>query len=220
MVVSIKNIQIDNRGLMVLRPGIGILGDKIKTMRVKEILIQDKHAILNNRHLPLRPMIGVIGVALKSEKISTRIPGSHGGNMDTSDISEGVEVLLPVQVPGALLAIGDVHAAMGDGEVSGTGIEIRAEVTIQVGIVPDSIQLCPMVRTTDNVISIASDNNLATAIKMAVDDMVRTVMQTGLSFEEAYMIVGACGDLRVSQLVNPQVTVRMVVPRAVFEGRF
>src|SRR5215217_3776185 len=86
--------------------------------------------------LPLRPMVGVIGTAPADGVIYTAAPGPQGSNIDVNAVTLGARVHLPVHVPGALLAIGDVHASMGDGEVSGTGIEIAGEVTVRVDLVP------------------------------------------------------------------------------------
>ena len=69
-------------------------------------------------------MIGVIGVAPAGAPVSTAVPGAHGGNMDTRLIGAGTVVYLPIAHEGALFAAGDLHAAMGDGEICGTGVEV------------------------------------------------------------------------------------------------
>jgi amidase len=85
--------------------------------------------MFNELKIELNPMIGVIGVA-PLENISNGEPGPHGGNMDNKLISEGTVLYLPVFVEGALFGLGDLHAAMGDGEVNVTGIEIGGKVTV------------------------------------------------------------------------------------------
>jgi len=80
---------------------------------------------------PVDPIVGVIGVAPPGDPIPTTTPSDWGGNLDTIDVCAGATVYLPVAVPGAMLAVGDVHALQGDGECSGTGIECAAEVTVE-----------------------------------------------------------------------------------------
>jgi len=87
---------------------------------------------MNDRiSFPLRPMVGVIGVATESETIFNGFAGQHGGNLDNHLHGPGAKVYLPVRQPGGMLAIGDMHASMGDGEVCFTGVEIAGEVTIR-----------------------------------------------------------------------------------------
>src|SRR5699024_2115848 len=85
--------------------------------------------------IPVRPMIGTIGVAPSKEPVSTLYPGDHGGNMDLNEIHIGSIVYLPVFVRGALLSLGDIHASMGDGEVTGTGVEIGATIHTQIELI-------------------------------------------------------------------------------------
>lgn len=213
--VVIKDIKIGNHGVMALRPRIGILGDRVKKPMVKEIRFHRGKALFTKKlHFPLCPMLGVIGVAPKHEALSTRVPGAHGGNMDTREIGIGAKVCLPVQVAGGLLALGDVHASMGDGEVSGTGVETSAEVTIKVGLIKDQWLAWPYIETPNSIISIASAGKLEDAIRLAVEDMVSLIMKRCRSnFQTAYMLVGAVGDVRISQLVNELVTARVVMPK-------
>lgn len=122
---------------------------------------------------PADPMIGVIGVAPQEGEVWNQNPGDHGGNMDTALIRKGATVYLPVFHPGALLALGDVHMLMGDGEVNGQGIEAYAEVDLVVEVMPDWRAPRPLVETADLWATIASHENLETACRMATADMVR-----------------------------------------------
>src|SRR5205814_8167670 len=86
--------------------------------------------------LPLRPMLGCIGVApARREAISTAAPGAFGGNMDYAAMGAGVKLMLPVNEPGALLFLGDGHARQGEGEVAGTGLGTSADVGLTVALV-------------------------------------------------------------------------------------
>ena len=96
-------------------------------MKIQIVPIHNKHVLFSNElQIPINPMIGVIG--LQKESISCGTPHDHGGNMDCKEIKEGTTLLLPVNVPGALLALGgDLHAAMGDGEIGVSGVEVAGE---------------------------------------------------------------------------------------------
>ena len=163
--------------------------------------------------LPINPVIGVIGVAPGSGPIPTVTPGDHGGNLDTTDIRAGATVLLPVRVEGGLLALGDVHAVQGDGEVAGTGIETEAEITVRVSRGP-RLSDRPCVLWPGYVATIGSAPAWPEAMNMAVEDMVRLVVERrGMTVPDARMLISLTGNLRVSQMVNPWMTARMVMPR-------
>lgn len=118
---------------MVTSPGLGVLGEKITEAHTKIIPIKNGFAEFNEKiRLPLTPMIGVLGVAPAEGSVHCAVPGDHGSNMDTKLIKVGSKVYLPVFVSGANLALGDLHACMGDGELSGTGIETAGRVCLQV----------------------------------------------------------------------------------------
>ena len=86
--------------------------------------------------LPLRPMLGCVGVApARKEAISTAAPGAFGGNMDYAFMGAGVKLMLPVNEPGALLFLGDGHARQGEGEVAGTGLETSLDVEFTVDLI-------------------------------------------------------------------------------------
>lgn len=215
--VHIQQIKVAEKGIVALRPGAGILGRDVRQPAVRVVSISgDQATIEEGVSVPVRPMVGVIGVAARHGEISTRYPGRHGGNMDTPDITVGARVYLPVQVKGALLGIGDVKACMGDGQTSGTGVEVAAEVTVRVDTLPGGRFAWPRIETNQAYITIASASSADQASRIAVMEMVRWLEQDkGLNFETAYMLVGTSGDLRISQWGNPLVTARVVFPRAV-----
>src|SRR5699024_6489945 len=107
-------------------------------MEIKRVpIINDELHYTEDIRIPVKKMIGVIGTAPKAEDgaINCGTPDAHGGNMDTTAITEGVKLYLPVNVAGGLLALGDCHAAMADGEVYVCGAEVPAEVTVSVRVV-------------------------------------------------------------------------------------
>ena len=111
--------------------------------------------------LPLRPMIGVIATAPDGEPVGTAYVGRHGGNLDCNLIAEGALVHLPVRVKGALFYIGDVHAVMGDGEVSGSGFEIAAKITVRLSLQKGGATEWPWLETADRI----ADARLGAALR-------------------------------------------------------
>jgi len=165
--------------------------------------------------LPLDPMIGVIGVAPEGQGVPTTTPHDWGGNMDTADVKAGATVFLPVAVPEAMLALGDVHARQGDGESCGTGIECSAEVTLTVRRQPEALWRCPLILREDRLMLIASADTLDAAAWRAVEEMSGLLCKiAGLSYVEARRLLSTAGDIRISQIVNPRKTCRAVIPKA------
>ena len=218
LVAEILDIQPLNWGSALIIPGFGFLQDKFPGPYTK-IFTLDKDGTYHygdSIRIALKPMIGTIGVA-PTEPITTLSSGNHGGNLDTTDIRKGSKVFLPVLVEGALFGVGDVHASMGDGEVCGTGIECGAEVTIRLDLLPGYHIPRPRIETNEEIMCVASAEGLEQAIKLALQDMVDWLkMEKNLSGEEAYVLVSLVGSVRIGQIVDPAVTVRVTVPKEVF----
>lgn len=165
--------------------------------------------------LPLAPVVGVIGLAPAGEAVPTTTPGDHGGNLDTVDVCAGATLFLPVAVPGAMLALGDVHALQGDGEVSGTGIECAAEVTLSASRVKEPLATVPYLLRDDKLMVLAAGQDLDEAAWQAVAEGAKLISKvTGLSDCEARRLLSTAGELRISQIVNPRKACRAVIPRA------
>ena len=155
--VEILGIDFAPQGVMVTSPGLGVLGGKISKPSTKIIPINNGYARFSeNITLPLTPMVGVIGVAPRKGEIHCAVPGDHGANMDAKVITVGSKVYLPVAVKGALLSVGDLHACMGDGEMSGTGIETPGTVLMKTTVLKGTRLERPMVETKDSVYTVAS----------------------------------------------------------------
>lgn len=221
LVAEILEIRPWDRGAALIIPGFGFLQDTIPGpyTRVFEVGEDRTIAFSDRIRLPLKPMIGTIGVA-PLEPITTLSSGRHGGNLDTTDVQTGCKVYLPVLVEGALFGVGDVHATMGDGEVCGTGIECGAELTIRLNLRHDFPVVWPRIESEAEIISVASsEEGLEAAIRIALLDMIGWLQQNhGWSKEEAYVLVSIAGDVRISQIVDPAVTARVAVPKAVLAG--
>jgi amidase len=213
--VSVLSIDVASQGVINVIPGGGLLGDRVKKSFTKIIPVSSGMADFSGRLLPIKPMIGVIGVAtsLQQGVVSTGVPGRHGGNMDTKDISQGTTLYLPVSQKGAMLAMGDVHALMADGEACVTGLEIAAEVLVRTGLIKHTSISWPAIRSGSELMIVASGATLEEAARAATDSAVSYISSAcGLKWEEAYMMASLAVDLRISQCVDPQMTVRAVLP--------
>jgi amidase len=131
--------------------------------------------------------------------------GPTGGNLDVNLIRPGARVHLPVHVPGALLALGDVHASMGDGEVSGTGIEINAEVAARVDLLPGAAHARPWIEADGLIAAAASAPTLPEAVALATDGLIALLIERhGVTRTEAFMLITARGDIRIGQSCDPR----------------
>ena len=204
-ILSVKIERID-----VAQTGVVMCATGLKTVAIENGVAHFSESI----QLPLNKMIGVIGVAPKDGEISNGVPDLHGGNMDCKEIREGATVLLPVNAPGALLAIGDLHAVMADGEVCMTGVEVAGNVTVTVDIIRGKDLPLPMVINDTHVITVASDADLDIAVDMAVANMQNYLTKTeGFTVEDAIMLTSLVADVRICQIVDPKKTARVEFPK-------
>ncbi len=218
LAVEILDIALGARGYTGTRPGRGVLGHTISEYRTKLFDIVDGAVVFNDRlRFPVRPMVGVIGTAPAGEGVATLHPGVHGGNMDHNSVCVGARVHLPVFVPGALLFVGDVHASMGDGEISITALEIPGEVRVRVDLVKGEGIRRPWIELPDAWVTTGDGPGIAEAVRVAAEEMAGFLMRRlGLSADEAYMLLSIRGDARVSQCADPTMiaaTARMIMPR-------
>jgi len=220
LVVEIQDIKVEDTGVMVTIPGAGALGHILTSSEVKIIPIQDNLAIFNEHiRIPIEPMIGVIGTAPSKESIPCGVPGSHGGNMDTRLIKKGSVLYLPVFVPGAKLALGDLHAVMGDGEVSVCGVEIPGEVKVRVDLVKGRQQPWPILETQSHWYVIASAEDLDGAAQGAIEAMLEFLKpRMPLGVNDIVSLLSIAGSLEISQVVDPLKTVRMGISKEVLLG--
>ena len=214
--VEILDIELGEVGTMCCLPENGVLGCDVTESQIKKIPVKDGVAIFNEFRLPLNPMIGVIGVAPEGDPIPCGTPGRHGGNMDNTKITKGSVLYLPVFHEGAYFGCGDVHACMGDGEIMVSGVEIEATVKVRFDVLKGVSIDNPRLEDATHIYTIASHENLETAIYNATKAMNENLQkQLGYSFNEAGMLMSACGNLQFCQVVDPERTVRMAVPKTV-----
>lgn len=145
--------------------------------------------------VPIRPMIGVLQLAPAAQ--NSYPAWNHGGNMDFNTLRAGSTVHIRAQQPGGLLYLGDVHARMGDGELTGTGIEIDGIITLRVDRSPGFPTGGPVVETADEVLTAGVGATWEEAVKIAWTDMVGLIAYTyNTTVEHANLIVGTLADAR------------------------
>lgn len=215
--VTIQDIQLDTMGKMWTGQWIGLLMDEIHHCHMRKVPVQNGTVFFSDKvTFPVRPMIGTLGTAPAGDPVECLLPGEHGGNMDALNITCGNTVYLPVNVPGAYLAVGDVHAAMGHGEVLGTGIEIGSTVVLQIDVIKGQSIRHPIVETATSFDILVSGDDLTELCKEAVRSAIAFVSEhNSCDLDEAYALVGQTADLKIEQIVNPQATISMEIPKAV-----
>jgi len=213
--VKIDKIEVEQTGVVICGKGMGVMGPSLQGSAVKIVPIKDNVAHYSESlQLPLNKMIGVIGVAPKSGEIPCGVPDLHGGNMDCKEIREGATVLLPVNVAGALLAMGDLHAVMADGEIGVSGLEVAGNITVTVDIIKNKDVPLPMIISGSHVMTLASDADLDTAVEMAVANMITYLTKIeSFTMEDAVMLTSLVADVRICQVVDPKKTVRVEFPK-------
>ncbi|MFI6393376.1 acetamidase/formamidase family protein [Nonomuraea sp. NPDC050547] len=172
--------------------------------------------------LPARPMIGTLGVAPAGPAFPSLLSNARcGGNMDCQALRPGSVLVLPVEVPGGLVSLGDVHALMGDAEITGTALEAPAEVTVTVELLPglgramagpylDEPHRIGVVGCAHGV---SVDHNLRSAM---TELRRRLVEECGYLPGEAYELLGAVAEVTVNQCVHGGwSSVHAAVPRYV-----
>lgn len=208
--VTINKITLDDQGAVLTAPGLGVFADEIEKEETAIAKVTDQATLYKGHTVPLRKMVGVIGTAPADEGMNTGTPGDHGGNLDTTLLGEGTTLYLPVNIEGALLAMGDLHSSMGDGEIMGSGLEIAGEIEVTVEVLKDSKLPLPFVETDELYATLASRVTMEEASKLALDHMVEFVTNhSDLTFNQAGMLLSIAGDLKVSQIVNPNKTMRV-----------
>ncbi len=171
--------------------------------------------------IPLKPMVGRVAVAPAGEEAFGGLwPGAFGGNMDASDIREGATVFLPVYHEGALFYFGDIHAAQGDGEVCGSGLETTAVVTMRFELIKGKKILWPRIEDAEHIMVAGSGRPLIDAFRIAHVELIEwLVADYGFEKMEAYQVVSQVGSARVANVVDPLYTVVAKFPKALLPKR-
>jgi amidase len=171
--------------------------------------------------LPLRPMLGCVGVApARKEAISTATPGPYGGNMDYAWLNAGVTLMLPVNEPGALLFIGDGHARQGEGEVAGTGLETSMDVEFTVNVVKKKAIGWPRLESSTHIMVLGSARPLLEAFQHATSELQRWLMvDYGMTERGAQTFMGQAAEYEIANVVDPNFTVVAKIRKATLPRR-
>ena len=214
LAVEILDIRPIEFGMMNVRPGVGSLGEFVEDCVTKRFDVKDGKIDFFGRTIDAVPMIGVIGAATAPAdgEIDTETPHKHGGNMDDRHITAGSTVYLPVRQAGAMLALGDVHALMGDGEVGICGLECAAEVDLKCHVIHGVCEDWPVVRDAQGCYRVnCSAENLDAAAYLARVNLLKFLKRRihTLTNDQLIMLMSLAGDLEIAQIVDPLVTCRM-----------
>lgn len=213
--VTINTITLDNKGTICCVENEGVLGHMIKGEHFRIVPIKnDKAYYLGKFELPLRKMIGVIGVAPEGDSINNGTPGKHGGNMDTTMVTEGATLYFPVATLGALFGLGDVHSVMGDGEIGVSGLETPAEINLTIELIKGRAPDYPILENKDFFATLVSKPTIDEAINYSTELMCLFLEERmDISRPEIIMLMSMVGDVQVSQVVDPEKTARFVFPK-------
>jgi acetamidase/formamidase len=223
--VEILDVQHHGWGWSSITPGLGFLPTRFQDpfLFIWKLNASSTKS-LSPAVVPLHPFCGVMGVApAEPGEFRTRAPGTFGGNMDVKELVAGSTLFLPVVNDGGLFSLGDPHAAQGDGEVCINGIECPATVRVKISLWKDCGLTGPMITTAlrrapggGEWLMIESDKDALAAARQATNRMIDFLVGNWeLRPEHAYLLCSVAMDLRLSQVVNTQVTVSASISKSI-----
>ena len=226
--VEIVNMELDKLGFTALWPGIGMFPDWVRRkefgIQTRVVEVKDGRVHWNDHlKLPVRPMIGVLGVAPVHGAVLTIDNGPHGGNLDVQEITTGNTVMFRVNKDGTHLFMGDCHAIQGDGECNGMGaIEIAATLTVKVSLEKAPRRLNhPRIETPTHIGTLGCARPLEDAMRIAFEEMVYWMEdEWKIPAAEGYMLLGQIAEARCTQVVNPKYTYICKVDKGVLASYF
>jgi amidase len=170
---------------------------------------------LGRHTIQLDPMLGCFGVApARGQAISTATSAEHGGNMDYRGFRAGVTVYFPVFMPGALFHVGDGHAAQGDGEIVGTGLEISMDVEFTVEVLHGKRIRWPRGESETDIFTVGNARPLDQALQHATTEMLRWLQEDyGIDSLGASVLLGQCVEYDVGNVYDPAYTMVCRLPK-------
>lgn len=223
--VEIREIRLGARyGFNIMRPSGGMFAGEFPDRHHLHIIPleakQRRAQLQPDLWIPVRPFFGILGVAPPPQwgRINSRPPRAHGGNMDNKELQPGSRLFLPIWVDGALFSAGDGHAAQGDGEVNQTAIETTLEGVFRLRLRAEQRLDRPFAVTGEHLITMGFHEDLDEAARRAVRDMLELLQaHYGLAAEQAYRLCSVAADLRITQVVNENKGVHVMVRRSLLE---
>lgn len=205
--IEVLEIEIE-RAWAVWLPGFGRLGSRVQAVQIRQVPVEGGRIHLSERlSVPLEPMIGCIGLAPAAGESSTFSPAyPWGGNLDLRELSPGAAISLPVQVPGALLSLGDLHAAMGRAEPALVAIEAAGRATVRIDLEKGRPLQYPRLRLDGATACLGLGETLQAAQRCALDQAYELLTgEYGLEPFEAYAYTCARVELRLGGPASPMV---------------
>lgn len=219
LIVELLEITPVEQGVATIIPGFGQLIDEVRSPVTKVFRVEGDTIHMNDRiSFPLQPMVGVVGVATDGEELTNAFAGRHGGNLDDHLHGPGARLYFPVRQPGGLFAVGDMHAAMGDGEICGTGVEIAGEVVARFDVLKGKQATWPVTELSHAWVAHGtSGGDLHEAVQAACEEAGRLLVdQWGLTLEEAFFLLSVACDVGICQACRPSpfsAIARVIVPK-------
>jgi amidase len=226
LAIKILDLQVDsNQGIGALAPGFGAINSTNYTpmlnppIKEKIWFYPIDHAsntatfqALDSKYtvkIPLHPFFGCIGVApAGGEARSSIVPEAFGGNLDSPEASVGNTVYFPVNTPGAMLFLGDGHAAMGDGEVAGTAIEVPLRSRVQVHVIKKHKIAWPRFENEEYIMTVGAYRPVDDALRIAFTELVGWIhADYGLSEMDAYELLSKVAEIHLNEMVDPNYVV-------------
>jgi acetamidase/formamidase len=225
LVVKILELNVDgDQGIGALAPGFGALNttnytpmlhtpvpEKIWFYAIDRAKNEATFSALDSKfstRIPLHPFHGCLGVAPALESRSSVTPAEHGGNMDAPEASAGNTAYFPVTQKGALLYLGDGHAAMGDGEIAGTAIEVPMHARMQVDLIKGQKIAWPRFENERQIMALGAYRPLDDTLRIAFTELIGWITsETTLSQLDAYQLLSQVGRVHVTEMVDPNYVV-------------
>jgi acetamidase/formamidase len=203
-------------------PGRGYLPDDYPYSKIKIIPLDEKRMIAKfgpGIEIPLHPFFGSMGDAPPegAGRFNSAPPWIMAGNLDNKDLVAGTTLYIPVHAPGALFEVGDGHAGQGDGEVDITALETSLIGTFQFIVRKDMHLRWPRAETPTHYITMGFNDDLNACATLAVREMIDfLVTEKHLSRDDAYMLASVAADLHITELVDGNKGVHMMLPKSIF----
>ena len=225
LVVKILELNVDgDQGIGALAPGFGALNttnytpmlhtpvpEKIWFYAIDRARNEATFSALDSKfqtRIPLHPFLGCLGVAPALESRGSIVPAEHGGNMDAPEASAGNTAYFPVTQKGALLYLGDGHAAMGDGEIAGTAIEVPMHARMQVDLIKGQKIAWPRFENERQIMALGAYRPLDDTLRIAFTELIGWITsETTLSQLDAYQLLSQVGRVHVTEMVDPNYVV-------------
>ncbi|HKM63053.1 MAG TPA: acetamidase/formamidase family protein [Acidisphaera sp.] len=207
-------------GIVAILPLVGTLPDEFTDYEtIHPAIDRERHVCVLpwGTELPLDPFFGIMGVAPPKAwgRCGSPVPRAFGGNLDNKELKPGATLYLPIFNDGALFVAGDGHGVQGDGEVCVTALEIGISGTFRLTVRRDFPVDFPFAETPTHLVSIGLNEDLDDAARQATREMVGHVCRrTNLSRNQAYMLCSLAGNLRVTQMVDGNKGVHMMLAKA------